>query len=58
LLVGLGIRELSMSPRRASRVRRALADILCSDAEALASESLACRTSHEVAERVAAFIKR
>jgi phosphoenolpyruvate-protein phosphotransferase len=57
LLVGLGIRNLSMSPRRASRVRRILVQIQCSDAEALASEALSCRTTHEVAERVAAFAK-
>jgi phosphoenolpyruvate-protein phosphotransferase (PTS system enzyme I) len=55
LLVGLGIRDLSMSPRRTSRVRRALAQIECSGAEELASVALACRTSDEVAERVAAF---
>jgi phosphotransferase system enzyme I (PtsI) len=57
LLVGLGIRNLSMSPRRASGVRRVLSHIRCSDAAALASEALSCRTTHEVAERVAAFAK-
>jgi phosphoenolpyruvate-protein kinase (PTS system EI component) len=55
LLVGLGIRDLSMSPRRASRVRRALAQIECREAQAVASEALTCRSSHEVAERVATF---
>jgi phosphoenolpyruvate-protein phosphotransferase (PTS system enzyme I) len=55
LLVGLGSRELSMSPARAARVRRAIGRFALADAETLASEVLACRTSHEAAKQLAAF---
>ncbi len=55
LLVGLGLRELSMSPARAARVRRAIACIDCRDAEALASEVLACRTSRDATDRLTRF---
>jgi phosphoenolpyruvate-protein phosphotransferase (PTS system enzyme I) len=57
LFLGLGVRELSMSPRRALRVRQAIARLECSAAEALASEALACRTNREAKQRVAAFAR-
>jgi phosphoenolpyruvate-protein phosphotransferase len=57
LLLGLGVRELSMSPRRAAPVRRAIARIERRDAEALAADALACRTSHDVADRLADFAR-
>ena len=55
LLVGLGLRELSMSPVRASAVRRAIARVTLDEVHALASQALACRTSGEATDRVAAF---
>jgi len=55
LLVGLGSRELSMSPARAARVRRAIGQIALADAKSLASEVLTCRTSDAAAKRLAAF---
>jgi phosphoenolpyruvate-protein phosphotransferase len=55
LLVGLGVRELSMSPRRAARVRHTLLCIECGQAESLASAALACRTSRDVTLLLADF---
>ena len=57
LLVGLGVRELSMSPLRAARVRHAIARIERREAEALASEALACRTNVEAKDRLAVFAR-
>lgn len=57
LLVGMGVRELSMSPLRAARVGRAIAQIERREAEALAAEALACRTSHDAAGRIAEFAR-
>jgi phosphoenolpyruvate-protein kinase (PTS system EI component) len=48
LLVGLGIRELSMSPVRAAAVRRRLRNINCQSARHLASEALRCGAPEEV----------
>lgn len=57
LRVGLGLRELSMSPARAARVRHAITRIDCRDAEALASEALACRTSRDATDRLTHFVR-
>jgi len=57
LLLGLGVRELSMSPRRSVRVRHAIRRVARTDAEALASEALAGRTSRETAHQIAAFTR-
>ncbi len=48
LLVGLGIRELSLTPTRAAAVRHALRDITCADARALANLALQCQTPQQV----------
>ncbi len=48
LLVGLGIRELSLTPTRAADVRRVLRDIACIDARELADLALQCRTPQQV----------
>jgi len=48
LLVGLGLRELSMSPVRAAKVRYALRDIRQEDMAALAQSALACESAEAV----------
>jgi phosphoenolpyruvate-protein kinase (PTS system EI component) len=48
LLVGLGVRELSLSPSRAAAVRHALRHIDCHDALEVADEALHCRTPRQV----------
>jgi phosphotransferase system enzyme I (PtsI) len=48
LLVGLGVRELSLSPAQAAGVRDALRHIRCRDALEVADLSLQCRTPQEV----------
>jgi phosphoenolpyruvate-protein phosphotransferase (PTS system enzyme I) len=57
LLLGLGVRELSMSPRRSVRVRHAIRRVGRADVEVLASEALAGRTSRETAHKIAAFAR-
>jgi phosphoenolpyruvate-protein phosphotransferase len=57
LLIGLGVRELSMSPMRAASVRSAIACVARAEAEDLARQALTCRTSREAAERLAAFAR-
>lgn len=48
LLVGLGIRELSLSPVRASAVRHALRGVTEREAVETASQALRCQSPHEV----------
>ena len=48
LLVGLGIRELSLSPSRGAAVRQALRRIRCDDATSIANFALQCRTPQDV----------
>lgn len=55
LLIGLGVRELSLSPSRADDVRTALRNIKCQDAESVASKALQCRSSQQVRELVQDF---
>ena len=50
LLVGLGVRELSLTPTRAAAVRDMLRDITCVDARELADLALQCRTPQQVRE--------
>jgi phosphoenolpyruvate-protein kinase (PTS system EI component) len=50
LLVGLGIRELSMTPRRAALVRHALRDLNCGKAQEIARQALRCTTPKQVRE--------
>jgi len=53
LLAGLGVRELSLSPGRAARVRHALRGVRCQDAEKLAHKALGCSSPVEVRELLA-----
>ena len=48
LLVGLGVRELSVSPARAAAVRHALRDIRCRAAQDAAEQALRCRKPQQV----------
>ena len=50
LLVGLGVRELSLTPTRAAAVRHRLRDIAYADARELADSALQCRTPQQVRE--------
>jgi phosphoenolpyruvate-protein phosphotransferase len=50
LLVGLGVRELSLSPARAATVRHALRHINCDDAVEVADLAIQCRTPQQVRE--------
>lgn len=53
LLAGLGIRELSMSPARAPRVRQALRSITADDAKTIAADALAASGPSAVVECLA-----
>jgi phosphoenolpyruvate-protein kinase (PTS system EI component) len=55
LLVGLGIRELSMSPARSAAVRQRLRNIDCRSARHLAAEALRCGAPEEVRLLLAAW---
>jgi phosphoenolpyruvate-protein kinase (PTS system EI component) len=48
LLAGLGVRELSLSPGWAARVRHALRGARCEDVEDLAHKALGCSSPEEV----------
>ena len=48
LLIGLGVRELSLSPARAAGVRDALRKIDCQRASEVAGAALGCRTPQQV----------
>ncbi|MFP4144646.1 MAG: phosphoenolpyruvate--protein phosphotransferase [Phycisphaeraceae bacterium] len=48
LLVGLGVRSLSMTPGRAARVRQMLRALDCGEADAMARRALAARSRGEV----------
>ena len=50
LLVGLGIRELSMTPARAATVRHSLRKIACHEAFEVANSALECQTAQQVRE--------
>lgn len=53
LLVGLGVRELSMTPVRAASVRHALRKIDCPTVQELANKALRCVTSKQVRQLLA-----
>ena len=53
LLVGLGIRELSLSPRRGAAVRQAIREINSERAKEIADRALRCRTPDEIRELLA-----
>jgi phosphoenolpyruvate-protein phosphotransferase len=48
LLVGLGVRKLSMTPTRCVQVRYALRHCDCKEAEAIAIQALQCDSRHQV----------
>jgi PAS domain S-box-containing protein len=50
LLVGLGVRELSVSPARAANVRHALRHVGCDDVMEVAAQALRCRMPQQVRE--------
>ena len=52
VLVGLGARELSMTPAAVPRVRRVLAQVEAAFAESVARECVACATAEEAEEIV------
>ena len=55
LLVGLGVRELSMSPTRGDGVRKMLRSISSRETEEVASQSLRCSTPGAVRRLLAPF---
>ena len=57
LLVGLGIRKLSMTPARCVQVRYALRNLDCKEAEAIANQALQCDSRDEVQELISAMRK-
>ena len=58
LLVGLGIRELSMTPVRAALVRQALRRIDCPTVHELADQALRCVTPRDVRRLFPRFLTR
>jgi phosphotransferase system enzyme I (PtsI) len=58
VLLGLGLRELSMAPRSISAVRSIVAGTCLADAQALAAEVLSLSSEREVQERVTAAMQR
>jgi phosphotransferase system enzyme I (PtsI) len=58
LLVGLGVRDLSMSPVLIPQVQDAIAKLESAKLEELAGRALACRSSSEVIELLARLKKR
>jgi phosphoenolpyruvate-protein phosphotransferase len=57
LLIGLGVRVLSMSPVRAPKVRSVLRRVDLQQAEELASETLAARSAASIVELVRRFVE-
>ncbi len=58
LLLGLGIRQLSMPPHQLPEIKRVIREIRLRDAEEVAAEVLGLETAHEVAERLEAALRR
>ena len=54
LLVGMGVKDLSMNPFLAARVRHAIRQVTMDQARALAKEALGATTPKDVQEIVAA----
>jgi phosphoenolpyruvate-protein kinase (PTS system EI component) len=50
VLIGLGVRELSVSPSRASEIRAAIGNIDLAVASVLAKRALTCQSPHDVRE--------
>jgi phosphotransferase system enzyme I (PtsI) len=58
LLLGLGIRQLSMPPHQLPEIKRVIRGIRLADAEALAAEALRRRTAREVVELLESALGR
>jgi phosphotransferase system enzyme I (PtsI) len=58
LLLGMGLRSLSMTPVAIAQIKAAVRNVTVSDAEALAQEAIHARTSTEAREHVARFEAR
>jgi phosphoenolpyruvate-protein phosphotransferase (PTS system enzyme I) len=56
LLLGMGVRNLSMSPLRAGRIRQFLQQVTLSQAETTARDALSVATPKEVQEIVAGLL--
>ena len=58
LLLGLGIRQLSMPPHQLPEIKRVIRGIRVADAEALAAEALRRPTAREVVELLESALRR
>ncbi len=58
LLLGLGIRELSMPPHQLPEIKRVIRGIRLEDAEAVAAEALRRETARDVAELLEGALRR
>ncbi len=58
VLLGLGIRQLSMPPHQLPEIKRVIRNSRLADAESLAAEALGLRTAREVAERLESMLGR
>jgi phosphotransferase system enzyme I (PtsI) len=58
LLLGLGIRQLSMPPHQLPEIKRVIRGIRLADAEALAAEALGRRTAREVVDLLESALGR
>jgi phosphoenolpyruvate-protein phosphotransferase (PTS system enzyme I) len=58
LLLGLGIRQLSMPPHQLPEIKRVIRGIRLEDAEALAAEALSRRTAREVVDLLESALRR
>lgn len=55
LLVGLGVRELSLGPSRSAAVRHAVRHIRCDEARVVADSALRCQTPQQVQQLIRAL---
>ncbi|MGP0064444.1 MAG: putative PEP-binding protein, partial [Isosphaeraceae bacterium] len=58
LLLGLGIRQLSMPPHQLPEIKRVIRGIRLEDAEALAAEALRRDTARDIAELLEGVLRR
>jgi phosphotransferase system enzyme I (PtsI) len=58
LLLGLGIRQLSMPPHQLPEIKRVIRGIRLEDAEAVAAEALRRETARDVAELLEGALRR
>jgi phosphoenolpyruvate-protein kinase (PTS system EI component) len=58
LLVGLGIREISMRPAAIPQAKQVIRSVRTDDARALAARAIGCATAREVERLLDAFLAR